>query len=52
MYLENVGGIRGRGGPLRKWRDEMKMFLMGKVLGEKEGMSLTEIGRCWVGVYP
>ena len=41
MYQANVEGNKGRGRPQRRWRDEVKVLLLGRKLSKKEGMVLA-----------
>ena len=42
-----MDGNRGRGRPLRSWRDEVKELLMGRGLNEREGMVLAGDREAW-----
>ena len=51
VYRANVEGNRGRGRPQRRWRDEVKDFLLGRGMSEKEGMMLArdrDVSGCMV----
>ena len=47
VYRANVEGNRGRGRPKRRWRDEVRDFLLGRGLNEREGMRLARDREAW-----
>ena len=50
MYQANVEGNKGRGRPQRRWRDEVKVLLLGRKLSKKEGMVLARDRDAWAGM--
>ena len=52
MNQANLEGNRGRGKQQRRWRDEVKDFLLGKGLSEREGIMPARDRDAWgVMVY-
>ena len=50
LYRADVKGNRGRGRPQRRWWDEVKDFLLGRGLSEREGMMLPRDRDVWGGM--